>query len=356
MLNLDKRIKDITSNITAIDRKLLEKARERIDKLTKPPGSLGRLEEIAKQIVAIRGEQSLQIKHKVVIVMAGDHGVVAEGVSAFPQEVTSQMLYNFVRGGAAINVFARHIGARITVVDIGVASDIKQQPEIISKKICYGTKNIAKGPAMKRIDALKSIVTGIEIAEAEFKKGLDILAIGDMGIGNTTPSSAIISVITGQPPKQVTGRGTGIDDKMLANKIKVIEHAIKINKPNPKDPIDVLSKVGGFEIGGLVGVILLCASQNVPVIIDGFISTASALIAYQIEPKVKDYIIAGHKSQELGHRVALEYLGLKPILDLDMRLGEGAGAVLAMGIIEAAVKMYNEMSTFHEAGVSEKKR
>jgi nicotinate-nucleotide--dimethylbenzimidazole phosphoribosyltransferase len=271
-------------------------------------------------------------------------------------EVTPQMVYNFIQGGAGINVLARHIGARVVVVDIGVSASLGDHPELVNKKIAYGTKNIAKGPAMTYDDAIRSIKTGIDVFETEFKKGVDIVGTGDMGIGNTTPSSAIAAVITGEEVEKVTGRGTGIDDITLEKKAKMIEKALQINKPNPKDPIDVLSKVGGFEIGGLAGVILAGAENRVPVVIDGFISGAAALIATELAPLAKDYIIPAHRSVEAGHKIMLEYMGLKPILDLNLRLGEGTGAAIAMSIVEASVKILSEMATFSDAGVAQKLR
>ncbi|MFH1519544.1 MAG: nicotinate-nucleotide--dimethylbenzimidazole phosphoribosyltransferase [Candidatus Omnitrophota bacterium] len=348
MQKLEKTI----AKIEKIDYSLAEKTQKRLNNLTKPQGSLGRLEDLAKQIVEITKNENPLVKNKVIFTMVGDHGVVAEGVSAFPQEVTPQMVYNFIGGGAGINVLARHVGARVTIVDMGVATDLSSHPELIVKKINYGTKDMTKEPAMTREEAIKSIEAGIEVFEDEFEKGVDIVGTGDMGIGNTTPSSAITAVITGKAIEEVTGRGTGIDDKALAHKIEVINKAIEINKPNPKDALDVLAKVGGFEIGGLTGVILGAAAKRIPVVIDGFISGAAALIAYQLEPKVKSYMIAAHCSVEKGHKKVLDFMGLKPILDLNLRLGEGTGAALAINIIEAGVKILTQMATFQDAGVS----
>lgn len=294
------------------------------------------------------------LKDKVVFTFAGDHGVTEEGVSAFPKEVTPQMVYNFVRGGAGINVLAKHVGARVVVADLGVATDLEKHPGLVIKKTGYGTKNMVKGPAMTRDEAVKAVENGIEIFEEEYKKGIDIAGTGDMGIGNTTPSSAISSVITGKAVETMTGRGTGIDTEAFLNKIATIKKAIEANKPDPKDGIDVLSKVGGFEIGGLAGVILAAAAHRVPVVIDGFISGAAALIAYTIEPKTKDYMISAHASVEIGHRTVLEYIGIDPLLDLNFRLGEGTGAAVAMTIVEAGCKILNEMATFASAAVSEK--
>lgn len=329
-------------------------AQKHLDNLTKPKGSLGRLEDIAKSLVSISKNPFPQLTHKAILTMAGDHGVASEGVSAYPQQVTAQMVYNFLSGGAAINVLARHVKARVVVVDMGVAVQLSPHPNLIVKKVGCGSNNIAQGPAMSRDQAIKALEAGIEIVESEKTKGLDIVGTGDMGIANTTPSSAIISAITEIPPSRVTGRGTGIDNETYERKVKVVEQALKVNHPDRLDPIDVLAKVGGFEIGGIAGVILGAASHQIPVVIDGFISTAAALIAYEMCPKVRSYLFAAHRSAESGHGIALTYMGLNPILDLGMRLGEGTGAALAIGIIEAAAKIYAEMATFEQAGVSKK--
>lgn len=349
------KLEETIAGIKSLDTEAMRLAKERQDTLTKPRGSLGRLEELSIKVAGIQGNPLPEIKDKVVITMAGDHGVVEERVSAYPQEVTPQMVYNFLRGGAGINVLARHVGARVVVVDMGVAVDIDADEDgFKNKKIARGTKNFTKGPAMTREEAIKSIEAGIEVVEEELDNGVDILATGDMGIGNTTPSSAIAAAITGRPASMVTGRGTGIGDDALRNKIRVIEKALEVNKPNPRDAVDVLSKVGGFEIGGLAGVILAGAANRIPVVLDGFISGAAALIAYTLAPKAVDYMIASHQSVEMGHKVMLEHLGLKPLLNLDLRLGEGTGAALGISLVEAGVKILREMATFAEAGVSDK--
>ena len=326
-------------------------ARQRQNTLTKPQGSLGQLEEISIQLAAL-GKRS--IERRAVIIMAADHGVAAEGVSAYPSDVTPQMVLNFLRGGAAINVLARQAHARVTVVDIGVATDLDPHEGLELRKIMRGTRNMAHEAAMTRQEAEAAIQVGIDVAKSEIAKGLDIIATGDMGIGNTTPSAAIVSVITGEPVARVTGRGTGIDDAGLARKIATIEKAIALHQPDPKSPLDVLAKVGGLEIAGLAGVIIGAASVGIPVVIDGFISGAAALIAYQLAPEVKPYLIAAHQSVEIGHRVMLEHIGLRPLLNLNLRLGEGTGAVLAFHLIEAATRILNEMATFEEAGISGK--
>lgn len=329
-------------------------ARARQDTLTKPPGSLGRLEELSIQLAAITGRPRPSVARKAVVVMAADHGVTVEGVSAYPAAVTPQMVLNFCRGGAAINVLARQAGARVVVVDIGVAADFDPQPGLIIRKIASGTQNMAQGPAMTRAQAEAAINEGIDVLQSEFTKGLDLVATGDMGIGNTTPSAAIAAAITGMPVSKVAGRGTGVDDAGLAHKVTVIERALAVNKPDPNDALDVLSKVGGFEIAGLAGVIIGAAAKRVPVVIDGFISGAAALIAAGLAPEVKPYLIAAHQSVEIGHRIMLEHLGVRPLLDFDLRLGEGTGAALAFHIVEAAARILDEMATFAEAGVSEK--
>jgi nicotinate-nucleotide--dimethylbenzimidazole phosphoribosyltransferase len=328
-------------------------AQKHLDNLTKPPGSLGRLEEFAARLVAITENRDPVIDRKVMFTFAGDHGIVDEGVSAYPKEVTAQMVFNFLRGGAGINVLARHAGSEIVVVDIGVDHDFDNADGLINMKVVRGTKNFAKGPAMTREEAIACIEAGIELADSYTKKGYKLFGTGDMGIGNTTPSSAIAAALTGTPVLEVTGKGTGISDEAFSRKVRVIEDAIRLNRPDPKDALDVLSKVGGAEIGGIAGLVLGAAANRIPVVIDGLISTAGALIAYTLAPAVKDYIFAAHNSVERGHRVMLETMGLDPILDLGLRLGEGTGAALAMQMIEAGLKIYKEMATFQEAGVSD---
>jgi nicotinate-nucleotide--dimethylbenzimidazole phosphoribosyltransferase len=342
------------AGIRPLDKRTMEEARIRQDSLTKPRGSLGQLETLSIQVAGIKGNSRPRIIHKVIFTLAGDHGVTKEGVSAYPSEVTPQMVYNFLRGGAGINVLAKQIGGRVVVADLGVASALEPHPDLKIKKVAMGTRNMAGGPAMSKEDAIRSIEAGIDLVEEELTKGIDILGTGDMGIGNTTASSAITAAITGADVAGVTGRGTGLDDDGWERKVKMIEKALDINRPNPKDGIDVLSKVGGFEIGGISGVILAGARYRMPVVIDGFISGAAALIAATLSPQVKPYLIASHQSAEQGHRVLLEYLGLKPLLNLDLRLGEGTGAALGIFLVEASLKILDEMATFSEAGVSEK--
>jgi len=353
-----QKLKEVIKNIKKPKPGLAEEAQQKLDSLTKPQGSLGRLEELAKKVVAIKGSINASVEKKVIFTMAGDHGVAKVGISAFPQEVTPQMVYNFLQGGAGINVLAKQVGARVVVVDMGVATHITAESSKVSnfkiKKIGLGTKNMAQGPAMTQDEAMRSIEAGIEVFEEEQAQGIDIVGTGDMGIGNTTASSAIAASFTGKPVEDLTGRGTGINDKAFFNKIAVIKKSLELNKPNPQDAIDVLSKVGGFEIGGIAGVILAAASFCVPVVIDGFISGAAALIAVHLEPKVKDYLISSHCSVEKGHKIILDYMGLRPLLDLDLRLGEGTGSALAMSLIESSIRIMTEMATFKSANVSER--
>jgi len=349
-------INDVKDSIKGLDRAFMEKAKERLDSLTKPQGSLGRLEEIATQIVAIREDLSPKADKKVIFTFAGDHGVTDEGISAFPKEVTPQMVFNFLNGGAGINVLARQAGAEVAVVDIGVDFDFKGVPGLLHRKVVSGTKNMAKGPAMTREEAERCLLMGIDMAEEYAKKGYNLFGTGEMGIGNTTPSSAIIAVISGKDVAEVTGKGTGIDGPAFDNKVKVIKKAIEVNSPDRSDPIDVLAKVGGAEIAGIAGLCLGAAANRVPVLIDGFISTAGALIAYEIEPKVKDYMISAHRSVEAGHQFMLDHMGLRPLVDLDFRLGEGTGAAIGMNIVESALRIYNEMATFAEASVAESEK
>jgi nicotinate-nucleotide--dimethylbenzimidazole phosphoribosyltransferase len=349
MHRLDSTIK----RIQPLDKAAMDKATQRQDQLIKPRGSLGSLERISIQIAGITGKPIPQIKNKAIITMAADHGVVAQGVSLYPQEVTAQMVLNFLSGGAAINVLARQVGARVVIADMGVAVKLPASEKIINKNIGPGTGDMCKGPAMTRDQAIASIEAGIDIVEKELKQGLDIIGTGEMGIGNTTAASAIVAAITGKPAALITGKGTGIGDEQLAHKITIIEKALEVNKPDSQNAIDVLSKVGGFEIGGMAGVILAGAANHIPVVIDGFISGSAALIAAGICPQVKDYLIASHLSVEKGHIICLKHLGLKPEFDLNMRLGEGTGAALGIFLAEAAVNLLGQMATFSEAGVSD---
>ncbi len=340
--------------VTPVKEEYLQRAQRRLDSLTKPAGSLGRLEDLAKRYVAIRENERPTLDRKVVFTFAADHGVAARGVSAYPREVTPQMVLNFLRGGAGVNVLAKHIGAEVKVVDIGVDHEFGDAPGLIERKVRKGTDDMTAGPAMTRDEVRAAVDVGAALADEAKKDGVDIIGTGDMGIGNTTASSAITSVITGIPVDRVTGRGTGIDDETLRKKIAVIEAALRMNSPDPGDPMDVLAKVGGLEIAGIAGLILGSAERRIPVVLDGFISGAAALAACELVPDIKGYLFASHLSQERGHRAILDRIGVEPILDLNLRLGEGTGACLGISLVEASVRIYNEMATFGEAGVSEK--
>ncbi len=348
-------IKKTTEKITPLDTGAMAAAQARQDRLTKPQGSLGVLEHLSIKIVGITGINRPKIERKTIITMAADHGVTEEGVSAYPREVTSQMVFNFLSGGAGINVLARHVGASVTVVDMGVACELPDDPRLVNHKIGFGTKNMACQPAMTREQAIKSVEAGIRVIEEAAENGVDIVGTGDMGIGNTTASAAITSVVTGITPFEATGLGTGIDSESFERKVKAIEKALSLNNPDASDGLDVLAKVGGFEIGGIAGVIIGAAANKIPVVIDGYISGAAALIACLIAPSCKDYLIASHLSVERGHKAVLDHLKLRPILNMDLRLGEGSGAALAISIVDAACKVLDEMATFTEAGVLEKK-
>ena len=346
-------IEKIIERIKPLDTEAMELAGQRQDRLTKPRGSLGRLEEISIQIAGITAEPIPRLKHKAILTMAADHGVTAQGVSLYPAEVTRQMALNFLEGGAAINVLSRMIGARVIIVDMGVRGGLPAGNGITCKPMAPGTKDMSTGPAMTHQQALDCLLAGIEIVEKEIMNGLDILGTGDMGIGNTTSASAITAIITGQAVSEVTGRGTGIDDAQLAHKVKIIERSLAANRPDPTDAIDVLEKIGGFEIGGLAGAMLAAAANHIPVVIDGFISGAAALIAAGICPQAGDYMIASHLSAEKGHAACLKYLNLEPVLKLNLRLGEGTGAALGIFLAESSVNLLREMATFSEAGVSD---
>jgi nicotinate-nucleotide--dimethylbenzimidazole phosphoribosyltransferase len=339
------------ASIQELDNSSMEMARHRLDSLTKPQGSLGLLEEIAVKLAGIcRGVPVSE--PKTVIVLVGDHGIAGEGVSAYPQEVTCQMVRNFLTGGAAINVLARLTGAHVAVVDMGVLEEIEPHENMYIYRVREGTANIANGPAMSREEAAATVEAGIEVAGKEIKKGCRIIAIGEMGIGNTSAASAILSVLTGYKVERVTGVGTGVNQEGLQKKITLVNQAVNVNLPNPNDPLDVLSKVGGLEIGGMVGVILGAAAAGVPVVVDGFVSGAAAMLAMEMAPLCSEYLFFSHLSAEAGHKVMLDWLKKEPLLRLNMRLGEGTGAVLAFPIFDAAVKIFEEMATFQEAGIS----
>lgn len=336
------------------DQDVRDKAVAHLEQLTMPHWALGDLMDLAVDLAGITRSLEPPVTRKKVVVMVGDHGVTVEGVSKFPSEVTAQMVYNFVAGGAGINALARQAGAEVVVVDMGCATDLSElsgEGKIISRKIGPGTQNIAHGAAMTRTHAVMAVEAGIEVAN-QLAPDVDVFGTGDMGIGNTTPSTAIVATLTGKSVDELTGRGTGLDDEQLAHKKKMLERILQINKPDPKDGLDVLAKVGGFEIGGIAGLIIGAAANRKPVVVDGFISTAGALIACSLEPFVRDYIICAHRSMEPGHRAMQEKIGCRPLLDLNMRLGEGTGAALAMNLVEAAVAILTEVATFADAGVT----
>ncbi len=348
----------LTETIAAItpqDTVFRARARERLEQLTMPFWALGRLMDLAEDLAGITRSLRPPIARKTIVTMAGDHGVTVEGVSKFPQEVTAQMVHNFVNGGAGINALARQVGAEVVVVDMGVAIDLSElvsQGKIMSRRVAPGTGNMALGPAMTREQAVNSLEAGIEVVQ-KLSVSTDVFGTGEMGIGNTTPSSAVVAVLSGASVETVTGAGTGIDEEQRNHKVAVIKRALAVNQPSRQDGLDVLAKVGGFEIGGIAGLILGAAALKKPVVVDGFISTAGALIAHALCPLAADYMISAHRSMERGHVAALEILGKKPLIDLDLRLGEGTGAALAMNFLEAAVRVLTEVATFEEAAVSE---
>jgi nicotinate-nucleotide--dimethylbenzimidazole phosphoribosyltransferase len=343
-------------NIYPQDSTFRDKAKARLDQLTMPHWALGDLMDLAVDLAGMTRSMTPPVSRKKIVVMAGDHGVTAEGVSGYPAEVTTQMVHNIMNKGAGINALANQAGADVLVVDMGVVDTfeaIKDAPGFLSKKIAQGTQNIMVGPAMTKTQAVMSVEAGIEIATT-LAEDIDVFGTGEMGIGNTTPSSAIAAMVTGKTVEEVTGKGTGIGDEQLAHKVSVIKQAIAVNKPDAKDGIDVLAKLGGYEIGGIAGLILGAAALKKPVVVDGFISTAGALIAYLIEPFVRDYIICAHKSVEPGHTFMQQKMHLSPLFDLNLRLGEGTGAAFAMHAVEAATAILTDVSTFAEAGVSKK--
>jgi nicotinate-nucleotide--dimethylbenzimidazole phosphoribosyltransferase len=359
-------VAETIARIGPLDEGAMARAREREAMLTKPPGSLGRLEDLAIQLAGIIGSERPALRRKAIVIMAGDHGVTAEGVSAYPAAVTPQMVANFLAGGAAINALARSAGARVTVVDVGVNADLQRaegrgqraeegeldQPVLLDRKVGWGTANAVRGAAMSREDAVRAVEAGIGVVEWEVGRGLDLLGVGEMGIVNTTAASAIVAALTDEPPAIVTGRGTGVDGLALRRKVGVVRQMLAVNRPDPADALDVLAKVGGFEIAGLVGLLLGAAAARVPVVLDGFITGAAALVAIGLCPAAQPYLIASHRSTEPGHAVILDRLALAPLLDFNLRLGEGSGAALAMGLLDGAARHLAEMATFGEAGVS----
>lgn len=345
---------DLTAHCQAItppDEAVRRQARARLDNLTKPQGSLGKLEELAARTCAITGRLDYRLEKKIILTFAGDHGVTEEGISLFPPEVTGQMIHNFLAGGAGVNVLARHVGAEVWVIDVGAAQEVTAQG-LIARKVRPGTANMAKGPAMSREEALAAMAVGMTTAREAIAAGADILGTGEMGIGNTTPAAALFATLLPVPVNLVTGRGTGIDEPARQRKIKVIEQALAVNRARLDNPLDTLAAVGGLEIAAICGMILEAAKSRVPVVVDGFISSAGALVAMRLAPLVRDYCFFSHMSAEQGHRIFFQEMDLAPLLHLDLRLGEGTGAALGMGLVEAGLKIMQEMATFGEAGVS----
>lgn len=346
-------LNETIQKIHPMDQLCLQRTQAHLDRLTKPVRSLGRLEELAAQYVAMTGEERPKLPRAAIFTFAADHGVTEQGISAYPSAVTAQMVLNFLRGGAGVNVLASHVGAEVRIVDIGVAHEFGSLPGLISRKVAYGTRNFFREPAMTRDEAIQALEVGVTLADESSREGLGLLGTGDMGIGNTTASAAITAAMTRQPVADVTGRGTGIDDARYARKVAVIEQALQRHRPDSRDPLDVLAKVGGFEIAGLAGLILGAAACRTPVVLDGFIAGTAALIAVGLQPLCREYLIASHFSAERGHHAVVNQLGLKPLLDLDLRLGEGTGACLGIGLVQAGIKILTQMATFDEAGVSE---
>ena len=352
---------EMISSIESPSEQWLERARAHLDALTKPLGSLGQIEDIAARMVAIRQEKSVEPLRKAVYVFAADHGVTAEGVSAYPSEVTRQMVLNFLRGGAAVNVLAKLHGVEMTVIDVGVDTDFEEVAGMLHRKVRRASRNMRREAAMSEDELAQALTTGFELAAQAKTKGYDVVAAGEMGIGNTTAASAITAILTRKPVASVTGAGTGLGPEALVRKQAIVEAILKrhfpeLDRDEAPHPLEVLRCVGGLEIAAMAGFVLGAAGQRIAVVADGFISTAAAAIAFAIEPRVRGYLFAGHQSEEPGHEALLAYIGLKPILSLGMRLGEGSGAVLAMPILDAAMAIYNEMATFASAGVSEAKR
>ncbi len=349
---IQDRVLELAGEVRPPDKAAIERARERHLSLTKPPGSLGVLEELGARLSGMAGEVPPPVPESpAVVICAGDHGVLARGVSPWPQEVTAAMVENFCAGGGAAGVLARTVGARVSVLDIGVAKELGRHPLLRTAKRRAGTDDLSRGPAMGREDAARAVMAGAGITEELVESGVDLIVTGDMGIANTTPAAALVSAFTGRPPKVVTGRGTGIDDETLELKIEVVEEALRLHEPVPGDPLGTLATLGGLEHAAIVGLVLMGAVYGVPVVLDGVVSNSAALVAHALAPDCAGYLIAGHLSVEPGARVALEYLGLEPLLDLRMRLGEGTGGLLAVPVVRAAARVLREMATMKEAGI-----
>ena len=342
------------AGIKPVNEEVKEQALERLRNQAKPAGSLGLLEPLSAKLASIAGTGDVHLNRKVIVTCAGDHGIVEEGVSLFPQEVTQQMVYNFVNGGASINVLGKHAGAEVRVADLGVNHDFEADLPIFHKKVRKGTANFLKEDAMTREEAVKAVENGIEIVNELVAEGkVDIIGTGDMGIGNTSPSTAIIAAFSGISVEELTGRGTGLDDEMLAHKIDVLKRSLEERQPDPADALDVLAKVGGLEIGGLAGLVIGAAAHGIPVVCDGLISTAGALIACELAPAARAYLFASHRSVEAGHKFMHMHLNVFPILDLGFRLGEGTGAAMAMGLLDAATRVLADIKTFDEVAIGD---
>ncbi len=349
---LEDLVWELAGEVRPPDETAAARARERNLSLTKPPGSLGQLEELGARLAGMAGEVPPPVPEDPgVVICAGDHGILTRDVSPWPQKVTAAMVRNFCAGGAAANVLARTVGARVSVLDVGVAADLERHPLLRTAKKRFGTDDFSRGPAMSREDAVGAVMSGAGIAEELIESGVDLLVTGDMGIGNTTPAAALISAFTGRPPKETTGRGTGIDDETLRLKIEVVEKALLLHAPDPADPLGALVALGGLEHAAIVGLALMGAVYGVPVVLDGVVSNSAALVAHALAPSCAGYMIAGHLSAEPGARVALDHLGLGPLLDLHMRLGEGTGGLLAVPVVQAAARVLGEMATMQEAGI-----
>ena len=351
---LEERLRELAAEVEPADATAAEAARNLHRRLLKPPGSLGRLEDLGVRLSGMAGESPPPVPESpAVVICAGDHGVLSQGVSPWPTEVTAAMVENFCAGGAAVNVLARTVGARVSVLDVGVASELERHPLLRAAKVKPGTDDLSEGPAMSREEAARAVLAGAGVAEELVGSGgVDLLVTGDMGIGNTTPAACLVASFTGRPAKEVTGRGTGIDDAALERKTVVVERALELHDPDPGDPIGTLAALGGLEHAALVGVILMGAVYGLPVLLDGVVSNSAALVARSLAPHATDYTVAGHLSVEPGARVALEKLGLQPLLDLEMRLGEGTGGLLAVPLVQSAARVLGEMKTMEEAGIA----
>ena len=347
---LEDRLRELAAEVPPLDQDASEAARKRHLALAKPPGSLGRLEELGAWLAGMTGECPPPIpENPAVVVCAGDHGVLGRGVSPWPQAVTAAMVRNFCDGGAAVNAIARTVGARVSVLDVGVSGELERHPLLRTAKVRCGTGDLSRGPAMSRDEAARAVMAGAGVAEELIESGgVDLLVTGDMGIGSTTPAACLVSAFTGRQPKETTGRGTGVDEETLKLKVSVIEEALGLHAPDPGSPLEVLAAVGGLEHAAIVGLILTAAVYGVPVILDGVVSDSAALVARALAPHSAGYLIAGHRSTEPGARIALQHLELEPLFELEMHLGEGTGGLLAVPLVQASARTLAEMATLEE--------